>query len=493
METRTTQQPLPSPLDSTAVEIHPEKYIDTLRNSYIASPTKVCANGDNKQVSRRGRSASIVSSVNSSETSEPLWEDDPEAEEEGLKKPVVSVTLVKKGYKVLRMQVHLQRMKQRLDGLQRIAAEQSRLGLYLQQSTLDTTQSVSDTQLNIRTDDLAESNLKQINSDNISWSHSVSPSNSQERCHALTMTANDSRVEQHNGELQSGADNVPPAIAKLLDKIETLQAQLKETNDENEQLQLTVRRLEEENARFQTQMQLDLAANSSCNQRLNDAVDDKENEDHDDESFARLTVAVFAKPSPLQMVIEEDMAVLKNHEQCQRKLHELWDIVRNLRAFVNAYELERNTMKRQRDDAIADAKRAEAENIQLASSSNPHGKIKYLQQVKRDNQALRQKNRALNEMIAKMAAKINSHMDVCSSFDEIDGSPVDTTLGLLTFDGVLPAERGEPDVRSCDIIRKIHDRGEVLERRLQSLRLARESVPDDMTLVGENDMGNCVA
>ncbi|KUF93629.1 E3 ubiquitin-protein ligase SlrP [Phytophthora nicotianae] len=179
--------------------------------------------------------------------------------------------------------------------------------------------------------------------------------------------------------------------------------------------------------------------------------------------------------------MEEDLTILKNHERCQHNLHELWDTIRTLRTFVETYELERNALRIQRDDAIADADRADAENVKLASSSNPQQKIKYLQQVKKDNQALRRKNRALNLRIAKQAAKYIREKNGCSLLEEGD-TTIDTTLGSITLDDIY--EHDECAVRTGEeILRCMRDRSEILEHRLERLRLARQELPegDDST------------
>ncbi|EGZ26366.1 hypothetical protein PHYSODRAFT_555943 [Phytophthora sojae] len=173
--------------------------------------------------------------------------------------------------------------------------------------------------------------------------------------------------------------------------------------------------------------------------------------------------------------MEEDLAVLKNHERCQHKLHELWDTVRTLKTYVETYELERNVMRAQRDEAIAEADRADAENVKLASSSNPQQKIKYLQQVKKDNQELCRKNRALNMRLARQAAKVIRERNGCSELEVGDAS-IDT-LASATLDDTMEDSVDHSAERSGEeILRSMRDRSGVLEQRLERLRLARQQV-----------------
>eukprot|EP00644_Phytophthora_capsici_P001034 jgi/Phyca11/509293/fgenesh2_kg.PHYCAscaffold_43_\ len=131
-------------------------------------------------------------------------------------------------------------------------------------------------------------------------------------------------------------------------------------------------------------------------------------------------------------------------------------------------------MKIQRDDAIADANRADAENVKLASSSNPQQKIKYLEQVKKDNQALRKKNRALNMRIAKQAAKFIREKNGCPLLDD-DEMTIDT---ITTLDDTLMSDEISRVRSGEEILRSMRNRSGVLEERLESLRLARQELPE---------------
>ncbi|KAF1785139.1 hypothetical protein GQ600_20825 [Phytophthora cactorum] len=250
-------------------------------------------------------------------------------------------------------------------------------------------------------------------------------------------------------------DDGPPAITTLLNRIKALQAELKEATDENRQLQSTVHRLEKENARLQTQTAIKGSSGpteSGCDQESSDAEGDEASKDHD-ESISRLAIAIFGEPSAFQTVMEEGLAVLKNHERCQFKLHELWDTIRTLRTFVETYELERNALRIQRDEAIIDA------------------------DLKKDNQVLRRKNRALNMRIAKQAAKFIREKNGCSLLQEECESTIDTTLESMTLDDTLLDESDESAVRTGEeILRSMRDRSEILEQRLERLRLARQGL-----------------
>ncbi|KAG7377792.1 hypothetical protein PHYPSEUDO_011009 [Phytophthora pseudosyringae] len=483
MEARTQETTTPSPTKPSPLTIPPEEFVDTPSSSTTASPAESYASDAGKQPKPWVRSASVAGSVNSSKTTEPLWEEDINEAEEN-EEPEGSIVVANSATvsaQALRMQTHLRGMQRRLDGLQRAmqeAAQQGRLRLHSQDLAADT-QSYSITAAD---GDAGESEELQrratpapkVRAEERGWLDSASPSEYVED--ALNDEANDSR-DDHHGSISS-----PPAIIELLNRIKTLQGQLKEAADENQQLQCTVHMLEEENARLQAQTAFNPAKDpgsdggstgSVCDQESSDARGDEASEGHG-ECISRLTAAIFGEASAFQMVMEEDLAVLKNHERCQHKLHELWDTIRTLRTFVETYELERNAMKIQRDEAIASAERADAENVKLASSSNPQQKIKYLQQVKKDNQALRRKNRALNARIAKQAAKVIREKNGCSLLEEVNGErSIDTTFDSTEECDESPAARtGE------EILRSMRDRSGVLEQHLERLRLARHEGED---------------
>ncbi|ETP34274.1 hypothetical protein F442_17378 [Phytophthora nicotianae P10297] len=498
METRQPRKAPSSPIKPSSLTIQPQEYVDTPGSSTTVSPAESCVSDVRKQVKPWERSTSVVSSVNSSESSEPLWEDDTnDIQEEEAKNSVMVANSSKASAQSLMMQTHMRNMRRRLDGLQRLvqeAAQQSRLRSCSQESVPDTqSHVVPAAEANEVTRDVADlqrdaepAPKESVNE--FGQLDSVSSSEGIEGTCARTNEVNDSRDDQKDSSSKSSDDDVPLAVTTLLNRIKTLQAQLKETTDEKQQLQSTVLRLEEENARLQAQTTVDPPNDSSGlveaggEQGSCDAENDDATKDHE-ESFSRLTIAIFGELSAFQMVMEEDLTILKNHERCQHNLHELWDTIRTLRTFVETYELERNALRIQRDDAIADADRADAENVKLASSSNPQQKIKYLQQVKKDNQVLRRKNRALNLRIAKQAAKYIREKNGCSLLEEGD-TTIDTTLGSVTLDDTLLDEHDECAVRTGEeILRCMRDRSEILEHRLERLRLARQELPegDDST------------
>lgn len=94
---------------------------------------------------------------------------------------------------------------------------------------------------------------------------------------------------------------------------------------------------------------------------------------------------------------------LKGHEQCQQRTHELWETIRTLALYVRTYSLEKSAMRAQRDDATREAELAWAQNAALAGSCNPQQKIKYLQQLKTDNGALRKKIRELQTLLVEQS------------------------------------------------------------------------------------------
>lgn len=94
---------------------------------------------------------------------------------------------------------------------------------------------------------------------------------------------------------------------------------------------------------------------------------------------------------------------LDGHEQCQQRTHELWATVRTLALYVQTYALEKRSMREQRDEAVCEAERAWAENAALAGSRNPQQRIKYLQQLKADNGALRSRIRELQTQLVSLS------------------------------------------------------------------------------------------
>ncbi|KAL3662556.1 hypothetical protein V7S43_012410 [Phytophthora oleae] len=488
MQTRTTpRQAPPSPIKPSALTILPEEYVHTPGSSATSSPAESCASDVVKQLKPWERSASVTSSVNSSETIEEDTADD--AEEEPERAIEVSNSTETRA-QALKMQAHLRGMQRRLDGLQRLMHEAAQHSSLLSRSQADPhPHLIIASEANV---DASESSDLQVpapkHAENFVRSNSTSPGEYTED--TPSDEANDSRDDQQDSSSSSSDDDSPPAITALLNRIKTLQAQLQEATDENEQLQNTVHRLEEQNARLQAQTTFKPAKDGSgkscstksgCDQESSCVQGDGSSQGLD-ESFSRLKTSIFGEPSAFQKAMDEDLAVLKDHERCQHKLHELWDTVRTLRTFVETYELERNAMKIQRDEAIADANLADAENVKLASSSNPQQKIKYLEQVKKDNQALRKKNRALNVRIAKQAATFIREKNGCSLLDDGETS-IDT---ITTLDDTLVSD--EP--RSGEeILRSMRNRSGVLEQRLESLRLARQELPE----VEDNSSGEKAA
>ncbi|KAF4027509.1 hypothetical protein GN244_ATG20873 [Phytophthora infestans] len=484
METRKdgARQAPPSPIKRAPLKIHTQEYVDTPSSSTTASPAESCAAYVEKQLKPWERSASVASSVNSSETSEVLDDTSNEAQKGESVRSITEPNDEKANAQALKMQSHLLAMQMRLNGLQRLveeAAFQNRLRSCSQDFVPDTQSHfvpAAEANEGARDDTDLQRDAEPTPKESVNESDLLGSKSSSDSVEgAPNDEANDSRDDLQDSSSSSSEDDGHPAIATLLKKIKALQTQLKEATDENQQLQSTVNKLEKENERLQAQTEARVT-DVSCDKESNDA-EGAEACKHRDESLSRLTLAIFGEPSAFQMVMEEDLAVLKNHERCQHKLHELWDTIRKLRTFVETYELERNALRIQRDDAVADADRADAENVKLASSSNPQQKIKYLQQVKKDNQALRRKNRALNMRIANQAAKYVREKNGCSLLQEECETTIDTTLGSMTLDDTLI---DEPALRTGEeILQSMRNRSEILEQRLESLRLAKQELPED--------------
>lgn len=451
-------------------------------SSVTSSPAESCVSVAEKLLKPWERSASVTSSVNSFETIE---EDTADDAEEELEQATDSTNDTDARTQARKLQTHLRGVQRRLNGLQRLMHEAALHSSILSHSQTDPQARVIITaEVNVAASESADLRRQTAPSpkqrvDNFVRTDSTSPGECTRTEDALRDEVNDSRDDQQDSSSSSSEDDDPPAITALLNRIKTLQGQLKKATEENEHLHSTVQNLEEQNARLQAQTAFTPAkAASGVTESRSDQesshAHSAEYREGLDESFLRLKTAIFGEPSVFQKVTDEDLAVLKDHERCQHKLHELWDTVRVLRTFVETYEVERNAMKIQRDDAIADANRADAENVKLASSSNPQQKIKYLEQVKKDNQALRKKNRALNMRIAKQAAKFIREKNGCSLLDD-DEMAIDT---ITTLDDTLMSDEISTVRSGEEILRSMRNRSGVLEERLESLRLARQELPE---------------
>lgn len=105
--------------------------------------------------------------------------------------------------------------------------------------------------------------------------------------------------------------------------------------------------------------------------------------------------------------------VLAGHERCQAQQHELWTTVRTLQLFVHRLAAEGRALRVQRDEAEQAAERAWAANTRLAGSRNPQQRIRYLQQVKADNSALRRQVHELQALVAELgeSASVDTGVD----------------------------------------------------------------------------------
>ncbi|KAE9344264.1 hypothetical protein PF008_g9307 [Phytophthora fragariae] len=476
------------------LKIQPEEFVDTPSSSATTSPAESCASDVVKQPKPWERTASMSSSSGASES---LWEDDEEEQEEEPEGSIVVEHSANVRTVSLRMQTLVRGMHQRMGVLQRLMREaelQEKLQQRLKRPCAPAAEtssscffSFAETSDGEPACDLQKRAASTANNERsvlvlappAGWVKETTTGNE------VGESAADDQVDtvadqQQNNRVNSSTEGVPPAVTTLLNQVKNLQAQLKEVVDENQQLKYTVHRLEEENARLQAQTAFNLSKSGSGppgsdRGRESNCGEGTEAGDRHDGDISCLSNAIFGDSTAFQMAMEEDLAVLKNHERCQHKLHELWDTVRTLKTFVETYEIERNVMRAQRDEAITDADRADAENVKLASSSNPQQKIKYLQQVKKDNQELRRKNRALNMRIARQAAKVICEKNGCSVLGDGEAS-IDTLESTMLGD-TIEDSNGHSAARSGEeVLRSMRDRSGVLEQRLERLRLARQQV-----------------
>ncbi|CAI5720538.1 unnamed protein product [Peronospora destructor] len=480
----TSMQVSPSP-----IKIQHESYAERLASSFTVFPAEDCSINGVKQFKPRERTASSASSINSSEVSDPLLGGDMETpvdvreeeeEREGFVRENESVETTAQSFK---MQSHLRDMQRRveiLQGLIQKVRQQGSLcslftGSALQANSclilVETREKSNNT---VQLADFLASMVRESVEKSLGLAL-ISPQMCAERM--KNDEASGSGDGQSDSSLTSCNEENPFAVTALVRCIKALQVQLKEATDENKQLQNTVQKLEQENVQLRAQTAFDTPARGGddsgstslqSNLERNAAVVN-EIEHNNDRSIFRLATATVGVPSVFQRVTEEDLKILKDHARCEHKLHELWDSVRQLKMLVETYEIKRNDMRVQRDDAIAEAERADVETIRLVSCNNSQQQIKYLQQVKKDNEALRRKNRALNERIVKETIKLVREKNGCSLHedDDLTIETVDSDDRLQEFD--------EPSVRiGEEILRRMRNFSRLLEQRLKRLRLARQ-------------------
>uniref|UniRef100_M4BHF0 Uncharacterized protein n=2 Tax=Hyaloperonospora arabidopsidis (strain Emoy2) TaxID=559515 RepID=M4BHF0_HYAAE len=293
-------------------------------------------------------------------------------------------------------------------------------------------------------------------------------------------------------------------ISTLQNQVKALKAQLRDAADENQHLQSTVKRLKQENARLQApatfHSSADICEDDSGSTALkqNQELDINDNSDDQNSNMACTSTAIFGEVSAFQLVMVKDMKVLRNHERCQHKLHELWGTIWKLKAFVEAYAIERDVMKLQRDDALVEAERADNANVKLAGSGNLQQKIKYLEQLKNDNRTLCRKNRALNMRNVKQRADLVRVKSGCLPI--VDDVPTIDTTDSASLDDLLH-ELDEPIVRNDEeILRSMREFSRFLEQRLVRLHLAKRKLltSDDGSievskLEGDTVIGELVA
>ncbi|CAH0487212.1 unnamed protein product [Peronospora farinosa] len=491
----------------SSIKIQHESYVERRTRSLTVYPYEDCSSDVVKQLKLRERTTSSASSINSSKTSESLLGGDMETpvdvkeeESEGFVRERKSVETNVQSFK---LQSHLRDMQRRMEILQGLilqATEQGSVCLRSKGSTLQANPCLVLMETMAKSDNKAQLAESQTSVAKESVDESLGlaatlPRMCAERMQNDEMTG--SRDGKTDSNLTSYDEKNPFAITALVHCIKALQVQLKEATDENKQLLSTVQKLEQENAHLQAQTAFHTPVRDKddsgsiglqSNLEPKAVVVNEKIGNNNDRSLSRLATAIFGVPSAFQRVMEEDLKILKDHARCQYKLHELWDSVRQLKILVETYDITRNDMRVQRDDAIAEAERADVENIRLVSCNNPQQKIKYLQQLKKDNEALRRKNRALNERIVKEALKLFWVKNGCSLHEDGD-------LRLETVDSALLGdtlqEFEEPSVRTDkEILRRLWNFSRKFEQRLERLRLARKSLlqGDDDSMESEGQL-----
>ncbi|CAH0476709.1 unnamed protein product [Peronospora belbahrii] len=432
----------------------------------------------------RIQTASILNSITNSKTSGLLSGEGDTSPSHNVEEKITDLVGTRKHAKtnilLPKVQTHLRGMQRRLEILQRLmheAAQQNKSRLIVEKAAMKVdpcliaVKVMETSDNNDHVADLQVSASKE-HAEELLGLNLTLPSICTEKM--PTDRVNGCRDDQTDCSLSSSGEESSFSSTTLLSRIHTLQEQLKQTNDENLKLQNTVCKLEQENTRLQAETAFYTSARdgngsgstSSKDNRLELNVLERNRND------SSMAMATFGAPSAFQIVMEEDLDILKNHERCQYKLHELWDTVRLLKTLVETYDIERTAMKIERDDAIAEAERANVENIRLISGNNPQQKIQYLQQMKKDNQALRQKNRALNARLVKEAVKLVQEKNGYSlhEADDVACAKVDAALRDDTLQ-----ESDESSMR-MEILRRMRDCCRFLQQRLERLHQAKQEL-----------------
>ncbi|KAG7401858.1 hypothetical protein PHYBOEH_010321 [Phytophthora boehmeriae] len=473
-KTDTTLAMPPPPL-----KIAPHEYDSTPSSSAVASPVENYVGKQVLEPWEKMVSRVSSSSVDSSMMSEPVWEEDEEELGEKEEQPTATNANVAK-----KMQTLVRTMQQRLQGLQRLVQEAKP-----QQELESQTQKLESSSQSTETSSSCAIPAEKSSVDGVGCAADVPEP---QELVPVKSGSSDAATDEADVDTSSSSDEEdPPAMSTLLDRINALQSQLQEAADENQQLRGVIHGLAQENARLQADVVSTALARASEGQNSNGNSFESNNdlksngggEDRKDDILLS-TTAIFGEASAFQLAMEQDLSALKDHERCQHKLHELWETIRTLRTFVETYELERNTMRMQRDEAIIEANRAGTENAKLAGSSNPQQKIKYLQQVKKDNEALRRKNRALNAKICRLSAEFIRQRNGCSLLEE-DSLCSSGMSDSTSPDETLQSSDDRSERTRTQILQSMWDRSGVLQQRLERLRLTKHSIGDTQQSLGD--------
>lgn len=276
----------------------------------------------------------------------------------------------------------------------------------------------------------------------------------------LDMDAGPRKVAEYEEEPE--AEDLAPSeeTRALRVEVERLREQLAAARQANARLESTVQRLQSGLSEAQSSETDAPGATGAC-QRIDDSGEASsgatalhiEPQRAADELMRRGNVFADWKPS----------VVLRGHERCQEKAHELCEAVRTLALYVQTYSLERSSLVAQRDDAIREAELAWAHNAALAGSRNPQQRIKYLQQLKSDNNALRKKVRELQAMLVDRSAPGSSSADLSNHLQELP----------------LAIETANQETQPCherrhnELLRRLWSRREQLSAHLEQLELER--------------------
>jgi chromosome segregation ATPase len=266
-------------------------------------------------------------------------------------------------------------------------------------------------------------------------------------------------LEHELTELKQSKEVMKQVMSEFVQDMEEMKSRLGASEEENAHFRHAIQEYNADNKRLQEALLV--ASSNAATATRND-----NNQSQDDHSDALNNSFSRTEHSP---------------ERCQTKMHELWQTVKTLKSYVEAFRAEKEELARQRDEAMASAERAWDENSKLAGHTNANQKIKYLQAIKNENIVLTQK---VKELQARAAAKHTKALQQHNAQEDATNCTTSTLsspqhLGKKQKE-LNPAEMGivndfEKHGQSTDaernaLFRKMWSRNKKLQSEIERLR-----------------------